>query len=158
MALLGSESTESRTQVAERVTDTVEEVAGESAPRTHSTSFKLARLLYGGVLAFMAVSNFRDLEEMVGYAESKGAPMAETTVPAISGSLLFGGLGIAAWKLPRLAAGAVATFFATVTPAMHDFWSIDDEQERQQEMLHFMKNTALLGAALAFLRIGQDDR
>ncbi|NEU57561.1 DoxX family protein [Halorussus sp. MSC15.2] len=154
MALLGDDSTES---VAETVQETREAVQGETPPKTSSTSFKLARLLFGGVLAFMAVDNFRNLEETVGYAESKGAPMAETTVPAVTGSLLFGGLGIAAWKLPRLAAGAVATFFLSITPVMHDFWAIDDEEQKQQQMIHFLKNLALLGGALAFLRIGEDD-
>ncbi|MFC4449289.1 DoxX family protein [Halorussus aquaticus] len=154
MSLLGDDSTES---VAETVQETREVVQEEAPPKTGSTSFKLARLLFGGVLAFMAVDNFRNLEETVGYAESKGAPMAETTVPAITGSLLFGGLGIALWKLPRLAAGAVATFFVGITPVMHDFWTIDDEEQKQQQMIHFLKNLALLGGALAFLRVGEDD-
>ncbi|WP_137283481.1 DoxX family protein [Halorussus salinisoli] len=154
MPLLGSESTGS---VAETARQAEEKVTEESPPKTHSTSFKLARVLFGGVLAFMAVDNFRNLEETIEYAESQGAPIAETSVPFISGSLLFGGLGIAAWKLPRLAAGAVATFFVGTTPIMHDFWTIDDEQEKQQQMIHFLKNVALLGGALAFLRIGQDD-
>nr|WP_269785479.1 DoxX family membrane protein [Halobacterium zhouii] len=114
-------------------------------------------MLYGGVLAFMAVDNFRDLEGTIEYAKSNGAPAAETTVPFVTGGLLFGGLGIAAWKLPRLAAGAVATFFVSITPVMHDFWTIEDDQQREGQMIHFLKNIALLGAALAFLRIGQDD-
>ncbi|UPW02323.1 DoxX family protein [Halorussus gelatinilyticus] len=113
--------------------------------------------MFGGVLAFTAIDNLRNLDEMVGYAESKGAPEPERTVPFISGSLLFGGIGIAAWKFPRLAAGAVAAFLVSVTPAMHDFWAIDDDQQREQELIHFLKNVALLGGAIAFLRIGQDD-
>lgn len=130
----------------------------ERSQKTDSTTFRLARVLFGGVLAFMAMNNFRDLERYTQFAESKGAPMAETTVPLISGSLLFGGLGIALWKLPRLAAGAVATFFLSTTPVMHDFWAIDDEQEQEQQLFHFLKNTALLGAALGFLRVGEDSR
>nr|WP_232820586.1 DoxX family membrane protein [Halorussus litoreus] len=117
----------------------------------------MARLLYGGVLAFIAVDNLRNNDQMVGYAESKGAPMADLSVPAISGSLLFGGLGIALWKLPRAAAGAAATFFVSITPVMHDFWAVEDEEEKQQQQIHFLKNAALLGSALAFLRIGEDD-
>lgn len=153
MSLLQREPTESDGN-AQRPTESAE---GEAPPKTHSTSFKLARGLFGGVLAFMAVDNFRNLDESVQYAESKGAPDPEVTVPLVSGSLLFGGLGIAAWKVPRLAAGAVATFFAAITPVMHDFWSIDDEEQSQQQLIHFLKNVALFGAALAFLRIGQDD-
>jgi hypothetical protein len=41
---------------------------------------------------------------------------------------------------------------------MHDFWTIDDEEQQEQEMFHFLKNLALLGGALAFLGIAQDDR
>lgn len=148
-----TEPTESLAETAQRAVETVQ---GETGPETDSRTFRLARLLYGGVLAFMAVDNFRSLDDMVQYAQSKGAPMAETTVPAISGSLLAGGLGIASWKFPRLAAGAVATFFVGTTPVMHDFWTEDDDQQKQQQQIHFLKNVALLGAALAFLRIGED--
>ncbi|MFC4551695.1 MULTISPECIES: DoxX family protein [Halorussus] len=130
----------------------------ERPPRTQSKSFKLARLLFGGLLAFMAIDNFRNLDAQIGYAESKGVSNAELSVPLASGALLFGGLGIATWKLPRLAAGAVATFFLGVTPRMHDFWEADEEMEKQNETYHFLKNASMLGAALAFLRIAQDDR
>lgn len=117
--------------------------------------FRLGRLLYGGVLAFMAIDNFRNMDERIGYAESKGAPMAESSVPAASAALLGGGVGIALWRLPRLAAVSAASFFAGVTPMMHDFWN-QEGQERTQEQFHFLKNVALLGAALAFLSRGGD--
>jgi putative oxidoreductase len=32
---------------------------------------------------------------------------------------------------------------------MHNFWSVSDPGQRQAEMINFMKNMALLGAALA---------
>ncbi|WP_368276120.1 DoxX family membrane protein [Halorussus litoreus] len=154
MTLRESEPTESIAETAEQA---VENLREEEGPKTHSPTFRLARLLYGGVLAFIAVDNLRNNDQMVGYAESKGAPMADLSVPAISGSLLFGGLGIALWKLPRAAAGAAATFFVSITPVMHDFWAVEDEEEKQQQQIHFLKNAALLGSALAFLRIGEDD-
>ena len=155
MSLLGSDSSESDAETARKVEGSRAE---EAPPKTHSTTFKLARVLFGGLLAFMAIDNFRDLDQMIGYAESKGAPNPELTVPFISGSLLFGGLGIATWKFPRLAAGAAASFLASVTPTMHDFWSVDDEEQKEQEQIQFLKNAALLGGALAFLRVAQDDR
>ncbi|WP_158057775.1 DoxX family protein [Halorussus halophilus] len=121
---------------------------------TASTTFRLARALFGGLLAFMALDNLRNLEGRIQYADAKGVPEAERAVPAATGSLLFGGIGIALWKLPTLAAGAVATFLAGVTPTMHDFWN---EEEPQQEQIQFLKNAALLGSALAFLKIGREE-
>jgi uncharacterized membrane protein YphA (DoxX/SURF4 family) len=111
----------------------------------------LGRLLFGGVLAFMAVDNFRALEERIGYADAKGVPEADTLVPFTSGMLLVGSLGVTLWRLPRIATGAVAGFLAGVTPVMHDFWTVDDEGQRQTEQFQFFKNVAMLGAAVAFL-------
>ena len=117
-----------------------------------STAFRLGRLLYGGVLAMMAVDGLRNSEARAQYAEAKGVPMPEFSNKAAHGLLLFGGLGVSLWRLPRLAALSVATFFLGVTPMMHDFWAAE-EDERQQEQINFLKNTALFGTALALLGV-----
>ena len=70
-------------------------------------AFLLARLLFGGVLAFMGVNHFMNTEAMAGYAEMKGIPAPTLSVVFTGGMLVFGGLGIAAGVLPTLAAGAV---------------------------------------------------
>jgi hypothetical protein len=36
---------------------------------------------------------------------------------------------------------------------MHDFWKHEDPQQRQNEMIHFMKNVAMLGGALALMGV-----
>ncbi|PGF18394.1 DoxX family protein [Natrinema sp. CBA1119] len=117
--------------------------------------FRIARVLFGAVLAFMATDNLRSLEGRVQFAETKGVPVPSFSVPAISGGLLFGGIGIALWRVPAASAAAVAGFFATATPLMHDFWNIDDPEAKQQQINDFSKNTALLGAALAFVQLGR---
>jgi len=117
--------------------------------------FRLGRALFGSVLAFMAVDNLRDLEARLQYAESKGAPKPDVTVPAASTGLLLGGVGVTVWRVPRLAGAAIATFYASVTPVMHDFWNSDDPDERQQELLHFLKNSALLGTGLVVMTYGR---
>lgn len=117
--------------------------------------FRIARVLFGAVLAFMATDNLRNLEGRVQYAEMKNAPVPSFSVPAISGGLLFGGIGVALWRVPAASAAAIAGFFASVTPVMHDFWNVDDPEEKQQQLTDFSKNTALLGAALAFLKLGR---
>lgn len=117
---------------------------------------RLGRLLYGGVFAFNGINHFQNTEQLTGYAESKGIPAADLAVPFSGGLLLFGGIAIALWRLPRLAAGAIATFLAVATPTMHDFWNADEE-EQQNEMTHFLKNVALFGAALSLLSVAGHD-
>ncbi|SIR82213.1 Uncharacterized membrane protein YphA, DoxX/SURF4 family [Haladaptatus litoreus] len=119
-----------------------------------STAFRVARLLYGGVIVFTAISGLRNIEAQTAYAESKGIPMPEESVVSSHGLLLLGGVGISIWRFPALAASSIVAFFAGVTPTIHDFWS-HDGQERQNEKNHFLKNVALAGAALAFLGIGE---
>jgi uncharacterized membrane protein YphA (DoxX/SURF4 family) len=111
----------------------------------------LGRLLFGGMLGFAAINSFRNVDAQVGYAQSKGLPYADRLVPLSSGMLAFGSAGVTLWRLPVLASGAVATFLAAVTPAMHDFWEASG-QERQNELNHFIKNVAMLGAAVAFFQ------
>ncbi len=135
---------------------TTVQVEDRAETEGHSTAFRLARVLYGGVLAVMALDNVRNLHQRIGYAQSKDAPAPTLTVPFINGALLSGSLGLVFWRLPTFAAGAVATFFVAVTPQMHDFWAIDDHEERQQQRVHFLKNTALLGGALAFMKRGAE--
>ena len=111
----------------------------------------IGRLLYGGVLIFTGLNHFQDEDSMVAYAEAKGVPMADLAVPFSGGLLVFSGLSLILWRLPRLAAGAVISFLVPSTLLMHDFWAVDEEQ-KQSEMNNFLKNTALLGAAFAFLK------
>lgn len=128
---------------------------GESI--AESSLFRLGRGLFGGVLALNAIDNLRNLDQRIAYAEAKDVPYPDLTVPGASGGLLLGGVGVVLWRIPSAAAAAVAWFLAAVTPVMHDFWNHDDPDRKQDELVHFLKNTALLGAALAFLRVGRRD-
>jgi putative oxidoreductase len=116
----------------------------------------IGRALFGGVLAFNAIDNLRDIEGMAAYADAKGVPAADRLVPLSSAMLLFGGVATAFGRVPRLAGGAIAAFLVGVTPTMHDFWNQDDDQ-REAEVIQFLKNTALLGGALFFLARGPEE-
>lgn len=130
-------------------------VQRDSKALTQTTLFRLGRLLYGGILLFMAVDGLQNAEERAQYAEAKGVPMPKYANMASQALLLLGGGGIALWRVPKLATSAVVTFFLGVTPAIHDFWAIDDPEQKQQETFHFLKNTALLGTALLLLGIAR---
>lgn len=116
-------------------------------------AFLVARLAFGLVVAFMGVNHFANAGQMVPYAKAKGVPAASLAVPFTGGTLLFGGLSIAAGVYPVVGAGAVAVFLLATTPVMHDFWAAP-EADQQSEMTQFLKNVTMFGAALAFLALG----
>jgi uncharacterized membrane protein YphA (DoxX/SURF4 family) len=114
--------------------------------------FLLARLLFGGVLAFMGLNHFMNSEEMAGYAEFKGLPAPTFSVLASGGLLVFGGLSVVTGVVPAIGAGALALFLFVSAVTMHDFWSMEGE-EAQNEMTSFLKNLFGAAGALAFLAV-----
>ena len=114
--------------------------------------FLVARVLFGGLLAFQGLNHFQNADAMSGYAQSKGVPAARTSVLFSGGMLIFGGLGIVLGVFPAIAAGAIAVFLLVTTPMMHDFWAVPEDQQ-QGEMTSFIKNVELLGASVVFLAL-----
>lgn len=126
----------------------------EETEQSHGFGLRVARLLFGGVLAFSAIDNLRELDDMIEYARANNAPSPEQTVPAVSGSLLVGSIGIVFWQRPKVAALSVLTFLVSTTPVMHDFWAVEEDR-KEMELTHFIKNLGLIGGALAFLGLAQ---
>ena len=119
--------------------------------------FLLARVLFGGVLAFMGLNHFRNLGNMAGYAGSKGVPAPGLAVAFTGGLLVLGGLSVIAGVFVVLGAGALAVFLLASAAGMHDFWTVEDPQQQQTEMTQFLKNASLAGAAVGLLALGGVD-
>lgn len=120
---------------------------------TDSTNGPLStvgRILYSGILAYMAIDGFKNNEKRVEVARSSGVPMPEVLVPAATALLLVANVGILVWRFPRASVGALIVFFLGTTPAIHDFWTMEGK-ERQENKVNFLKNAALLGGALILL-------
>ncbi|MGQ3329548.1 DoxX family protein [Halorubrum sp. FL23] len=112
---------------------------------------RLGRVLLGVGLAAQASEDFRDMDDTIEYAESAGVPAPDLAAPFASGMMVAAGVGIALWRLPRIATGAAVAFLTVVTATMHDFWNAD-EDDKSGERLAFFGNLAMLGGALVFLR------
>jgi uncharacterized membrane protein YphA (DoxX/SURF4 family) len=69
--------------------------------------------------------------------------------------LIAGGTSILLGVKPKLGTAAIAGFLAGVSPVMHNFWNMEDPQQRMNEMIHFSKNMALLGSALALMGVDE---
>jgi uncharacterized membrane protein YphA (DoxX/SURF4 family) len=115
--------------------------------------FLLGRLIFGGFFAYNGINHFRNQKTMSQYAAAKGVPAAETVIPVTGAMLLAGGASIMAGLKPRQGLATVIGFLVPVTLQMHRFWAEQDPAQRINELTHFSKNLALLGAALMLLHL-----
>jgi uncharacterized membrane protein YphA (DoxX/SURF4 family) len=115
--------------------------------------FLIGRLLFGGYFLYNGINHLKNREQMAPYAESKGVPAPKLAVAATGIPLIIGGASLLLGIKPKFGAAAIIGFLAGVSPIMHDFWRNGDPNERQNNMLNFMKNAALAGGALALMGV-----
>lgn len=117
--------------------------------------FLIGRILFGSFFLYNEINHLRQAKSMAPYAEAKGVPAGELAVKLTAMPLIAGGVSILLGVKPRLGAMAILGFLAGIFPIMHDFWSHDDPNQRMAEMVHFMKNMALAGGALALMGVDE---
>jgi putative oxidoreductase len=115
--------------------------------------FLIGRLLFGGFFLYNGINHLRQRKNLAQYAQAKNVPMAEIGVIATGVALTIGGASVLLGVKPKLGSLAILGFLAGVSPVMHDFWRAEDANQRTNDMIHFMKNMALAGGALALMGI-----
>ena len=111
-------------------------------------------LVIGRVLFALIFINAGVMAHLVGrregveYARAYNAPAPELLVPLSGLVAIVGGVFIALGLFADLGAILIAGFLVGITPIMHAFWKVEDEQMRTIQMSMFMKNIAMLGAAI----------
>ena len=90
---------------------------------------------------------------LVGYASAAGVPFAAILVPLAGIIALVGGLSILLGFKAKIGGWLIVVFLLPVTLFMHAFWKFP-EPAKTAEMMHFMSNFALLGAALLIAYFG----
>jgi putative oxidoreductase len=111
--------------------------------------------------SIFAVQGFDTLlhpERVVAQAEPVVRPVAERVplVPAqteqavrLSGAVqLVAASLLAIGRFPRLSALALAATLVPTTLAGHRFWAAEDDKDRAQQRIHFLKNASMLGGLL----------
>jgi putative oxidoreductase len=81
-------------------------------------------------------------------------PLASISVPLSGVIALVGGLSILLGYRAKIGAWLIALFLIAVTPMLHNFWTVADPMARQMQMIMFMKNVSMLGAALVISQFG----
>ena len=112
----------------------------------------LGRILYSAIFILSGPNHFK--AQTIGYAAAQGVPLASIAVPLSGIIALLGGLSIALGYRARLGAWLIVLFLVPVTLMMHRFWGLSDPQVAQLQLAMFIKNVALLGAALIIARVG----
>ena len=69
--------------------------------------------------------------------------------------LLIAGVSILTGLFPAIAVTALIIFLVPVTLMMHNFWVVEDQVMKMNDMVMFTKNMALLGYTLVLLAIPQ---
>jgi putative oxidoreductase len=118
-------------------------------------AFLIGRLVFGGFFLYNGINHLKERKSLGQFAGSKNVPMPEVAVAATGVALIAGGASILLGVKPKLGAAAIAGFLVGVSPVMHNFWNVQDPNQRMNEMVHFSKNMALLGSALALM--GMDE-
>ncbi len=107
-------------------------------------TFIFLRSAYGKITGFTAVS---------GMMAKKGMPFAEVLLAGAIAFEIIGGLMVLAGWHARIGALLLAVFLVPATLIFHNFWAVDPAQLTNQ-LNHFMKNLAILGALVFIIGMG----
>ena len=111
----------------------------------------LGRIIFGGFFIMSGINHFTNVKMMAGHAGSKNVPAPGLGVVGSGVLLVLGGLSVLLGVFPILGLLLLIIFLVPASVLMHNFWTIQDPQARAADQIHFLKNIALTGAALALM-------
>ncbi len=112
----------------------------------------LGRFFYSAIFIGSGLGHFS--ESAIEYAKMQGVPMAGFLVPASGIIAVLGGISILLGYKARFGALLLVIFLVPVTLMMHNFWMVNEPELELIQRAMFMKNLALLGAALIIFYFG----
>ena len=115
--------------------------------------FLLGRILFGGFFVMFGLNHFLKAKMLRGYASSKGMPAPGAAVFLSGLMLLAGGLSIILGAYVTVGVWLLVIFLLLAAFTFHGYWKEIDPQNRMNQMMFFMRNIALIGAALMTLAI-----
>lgn len=110
----------------------------------------IGRILFSMLFIGSGVNHLFKANDMAAYAQSKGMPAPKLATLATGLMLMVGGVLVLLGWHRFIGAGLIMLFLLPTAFVMHAFWKESDPAMRQIEMSHFLKDLALLGAALFF--------
>lgn len=122
----------------------------------------IGRIVFSIQFLAAGFAHFKMGEQMVGYAQSMGAPAASLGGWPAGGWLVAAGLSVLLGVWPDVGALMIALWGIPTAWYIHGWWRYEDEQQKQTQQTIFMRNLAFIGAAIAlfatFVALGDDLR
>jgi uncharacterized membrane protein YphA (DoxX/SURF4 family) len=108
----------------------------------------IGRILFVALFINSAIGHLTQTQALSGYAQSRGVPAAKVATQVSGVVMLVGALMLLLGIWADLGALLLMLFLVPTAVLMHAFWKETDAQAKQLEMIQFMKDMALAGAAL----------
>lgn len=113
--------------------------------------YGLGRAVLGGFFLYNGVNHLTHTEPLENYAAAKHLAYPHLSVTGSGALLAAAGTSLLLGVKPKLGALGVLGFLAVTSASFHDFWNVEDPQQKQSELIQFSKNVALMGAALSII-------
>jgi len=120
---------------------------------SNSVTPLIGRMLISLIFILSGISKIPAYSMMVGYAASKGLPLAHFGIAAAAAIEILGGLAVLIGFRVRIAAWLLFLYLIPTTFYLHNFWAMQG-MERMDAQVHFMKNLAIMGGLLLLAAYG----
>jgi len=114
----------------------------------------IGRIFIGIYYIMAGFHHFTALGMMTEYAKSKNLPLPKFGVIISAIFLILSGLSFALGVYPVIGVWLIIIFLIPASLYFHNFWALEGE-ERMREFANFLKNLALIGAALVLLGLSR---
>lgn len=114
----------------------------------------LARVLIVGIFLMSALGNkIPQFNAVAGYMAAEGVPQPQLMLAGAIFFLIAGSVSVVLGYRTGTGAGMLLIFLILATYFFHDFWNFTG-QERQMQMIQFLKNVSLMGTMLLLMTHG----
>jgi putative oxidoreductase len=114
----------------------------------------VGRLMLCTIFLLSALGNkIPNFNSIAAYMGSEGVPLPQVMLVGAIVFLIAGSLSVILGYQARIGATLILIFLVLATYYFHDFWNVPAEQ-KQDQMIQFMKNLGLAGAMLTIIANG----
>lgn len=107
----------------------------------------IGRILIALIFIISGAFKILGYSQTVGYATQKGLPVANIAIACAIAIEILCGLAVLVGFKTRIASWILFLYLIPTTFLFHNFWAMTGMQQ-QDNMAHFLKNLAIMGALL----------